>query len=172
MQKKLLLLIMLFENLAYASNDAGALSRKDVLSWPRTKADKFGCFLEKSFGYRDRKFNCGLTGYINQGDPCKNFEAYYEGPKFPSEKANLVHPLIQSIELSWEHGDLQAVDITLNKKLDEQEVRKQFNLPKNDNHSRPNIRSISIQQCSLKATCLIIQGFDHMGAGDVDCAKE
>lgn len=153
---------------------AQAPSKKDVLSWPRTKADQFGCFLEKELGYKDPRFNCSLKNYVNQGSPCTATTEWTEGPAFPHKKAKTIHPLIEDINLAWEHGDLQGVSLTLRKKLTKKAVRKAFNLPKEESYppSRANVSSISIQDCSLKATCLIIQGFDHQGAGETDCTAE
>lgn len=164
--KHFLFLPFLFTlTLVYAKEEA-KLSVTDFLSWPRSNAAMFGCFLEKDFKHKDKKFNCDLKNYKNQGDPHKKFEEYYEGPVFPKGKESKVHPDISDIDLSWEHGDLQGVSLTLTKKMAEAEVRKILKLPMNENYPRSNVMSISIQQCSLKATCVVIQGFDHQGAGD------
>ncbi|MDP3772688.1 MAG: hypothetical protein Q8Q85_00305 [Gemmatimonadales bacterium] len=32
-----------------------------------------------------------------------------------------------------------------------------------------NVMYVSIQRCGNDYSCLLLQGFDHMGAGDVDC---
>jgi hypothetical protein len=143
------------------ASETNVLKRQEFTGWPRSRVDDFGCFLEKTFGYVDKKFNCRLKNYINKGDPCKNTTAYYEGPTFPENKAKEVHPLAKSIELSWEHGELQNLIITLNKKMTDAEVRKTFTLSE----------AASIQQCGLKNTCILLVGFDHMGAGDVDCSS-
>ena len=85
----------------------------DVRTWPRMSVGAFGCYLEKSLGHRDPRFNCALKHYQNKGDPCKNTEAYYEGPDFPVSLALHVHPLATDVKLDWEHGELQSVTITL-----------------------------------------------------------
>jgi hypothetical protein len=143
------------------------LSKHDLLTWPRSGAAAFGCFIEKAFGSKDRRFNCALKRYRNRGDPCKNTKAYHEGPVFPPGKAAEVHPLAREIRLVWEHGDLQEVQVTLGKRLGEDEVRKAFRLPKD--RLPAQLTRISIQQCSKLATCILLEGFDHMGAGEVDC---
>ena len=165
MKHFLFLLFLLTSNLAYAKEES-KLSVTDFLSWPRSNAAAFGCFLENHFKHRDKRFNCSLENYKNKGDPHKNVEEYYEGPLFPKGKESKVHSEISSIDLSWEHGDLQSVSLTLKKKMNEAEVRKVFKLPAKENYPRPNVMSISIQQCSIKATCVLIQGFDHQGSGD------
>jgi len=144
------------------------LSRSDITSWPRASAPEFGCFLEKVFGAKDRRFNCSLKGYVNRGDPCSNTKAYYEGPAFPRRKAGEVHPLADDIRLAWEHGELQEIQVTLARRLTDEEARKAFRLPA-PGKLPAHLTRISVQQCSKKATCILVEGFDHMGAGEVDC---
>jgi hypothetical protein len=98
-------------------------TKTDLLSWPRRRADVFGCFLEQVFGHRDRRFNCSRKGYVNEGDPCKKTKAYYEGPVFPKSKAKEVHPLLNTIDLEWEHGELRAVTLVLQAGTDPDEAR-------------------------------------------------
>lgn len=159
--------ILINLNFIYAAEKT-KISIKDVLTWPRSNAADFGCFLEKELGHSDKKFNCGLKNYKNQGDPHKNTKEYYEGPNFPEGKASKIHKDIDQIHLDWEHGELQNVSLHLVKKMTDAEVRKTFKLPNSDNRPRPNINSISIEQCGLKTTCLSFEGFEHQGAGDVE----
>ena len=135
------------------------IKKSDFKAWLRMKADDFGCLLERDFSFKDKKFNCALKGYKNSGDPCKNTQAYYEGPTFPQNKVKQVSPLIESIDLTWEHGELQGMSVTLIKKIPENEVRNLFKLPK----------LASVQNCSLKSTCIVLTGFEHMGEADVEC---
>ncbi|MBK7963339.1 MAG: hypothetical protein IPK04_20405 [Bdellovibrionales bacterium] len=93
------------------------LQRNDFTTWPRAHVKEFGCFLEKEFGYKDKKFNCSLKQYTNKGDPCKNTAEYNEGPEFPKALAGKVNAKIESIDLAWEHGDLQNVSITLKENI-------------------------------------------------------
>jgi hypothetical protein len=137
------------------------LKAHDVTTWPRAEAKRFGCFLQTEFGYKDKKFNCSLRHYQNNGDPCKNTKAYYEGPQFPPDKAALVNKRFKSLDLSWEHGKLQQIGITLEGKFPEQDLRTAFKLPEN----------ASIQDCSLKETCIVLTGFDHLGAGEANCGE-
>ncbi|MCC6746009.1 MAG: hypothetical protein IT371_00035 [Deltaproteobacteria bacterium] len=146
------------------------LSSQDLLTWPRASSTEFGCFLERVFRARDRRFNCSLKGYVNRGDPCRNTAAYYEGPAFPRGKAHEVHPLATEIRLAWEHGSLQAVSVTLSKRLSEEEVRRAFGLPRKQ-PLPAHVSGVHIQACSRRATCLMIEGFDHLGAGDVECRE-
>ncbi len=165
MKQLLVFSLFLTASLVHAT-EATKLRVTDFLSWPRASAATFGCFLEKDFQHKDKKFNCDLKNYKNQGDPHKEIEKYYEGPVFPAGKEAKVHADVSSIELTWEHGDLQGVALTLKRKMTEAEVRKIFKLPAKESYPRSNVMSISIQQCSLKATCIVVQGFDHQGAGD------
>jgi hypothetical protein len=143
-----------------------ALVKTDPLTWTRALVDRFGCFLEKQFGSRDARFNCGLKNYVNKGDPCEKTDVYNEGPGFPAAKAATINPLVRSVDLSWEHGELQQVALTLTKKMPADEVRKIFALPKKNDERRDNVMSVDVQDCGKNATCVVIQGFDHVGAGD------
>lgn len=144
---------------------------KDVVSWPKSDAAQFGCFLEQKFRHKDKKFNCSLKKYLNIGDPCQNTEAYYEGPKFPDRLAKKVHPAIHSIELSWERGMLQSVSITMNQRMSSADIFKALKLPGAKAKLPTNIQSIDVQECAKTASCAIITGFEHLGAGDVDCGS-
>lgn len=156
---------------AGASDEAPPLSRTDVLGWPRARADRFGCFLETELGHRDRRFNCALKDYVNAGDPCRKVEAWTEGPAFPADKVKLVHPLIRDIHLSWEHGELQAVWIIFERKLDPRTIRRELGLPDREGSPRPNVTSLDLGDCGTGSTCLYLEGFDHMGAGEADCGS-
>jgi hypothetical protein len=161
--------ILLFALLGFATvTHAASPEKNNVLTWPRTKVDRFGCFLEKQFGYKDKKFNCGLKKYRNAGDPCKKVDAWMEGPTLPDRVAKRVNPLIKSIVLSWEHGELQGVNIEFTQKMTEAKIREILKVPA---LNQDNISSLSIQECSTEATCLVLQGFDHVGAGDADCGN-
>lgn len=165
----------------------------DVRAWPRMTSPKFGCYVETSFGYRDKRFNCALKKYRNTGDACKNTQAYYEGPAFPDRLAASVHPLATKVDLDWEHGRLQLVTVTLKGTWNEADVRKAFGLPRTEGstlteaelRSEPsNLMDTSVQYPSAPLdkslakrpsnpargmTAVMLYGFDHMGGGDVDC---
>ncbi|MCA3929561.1 hypothetical protein, partial [Burkholderia sp.] len=104
----------------------------DIRAWPRMTSPKFGCYVETTLGYRDKRFNCSLKQYRNTGDACKNTKAYYEGPTFPDRLAASVHPLATKVDLDWEHGELQMVTVTLKGTWNAAEVRKAFGLPRAD----------------------------------------
>ncbi|AWV01509.1 hypothetical protein DM992_18310 [Burkholderia sp. JP2-270] len=181
---------------ASPSSDAGlARPTVDVRAWPRMTSPKFGCYVETTFGYRDKRFNCALKKYRNTGDACKNTTAYYEGPAFPGRLAARVHPLAMKVDLDWEHGALQMVTITLKGTWNEADVRKAFGLPRAEGlklteaelRKQPdNLTDTSIQYPSSPtddslgrrpsdpahgATAVMLYGFDHMGAGDVECGE-
>ena len=143
-------------------------SKPDVLSWPRMRADHFGCMLEKSLGHRDARFNCALKHYENHGDPCHHVDAYVEGPEFPDALASKVAPDVKHIELSWEHGELQSVTFYFGKHLSKAEVLERLRIPAK---LPENIESVDLQACSKEGPCLTLVGFDHQGAGDVDCGE-
>ena len=167
-----------------------------ISTWPRMSSQDFGCYLEKTFGYRDKHFNCSLKHYENKGDPCKNTDAYYEGPAFPNSLAAKVHPLATYVELEWEHGDLQRVTVTLKGRWNESSVRKAFQLPRSEaielsdaelRGSPTNLMDTSVQyprdaidesigskpsDASRGETAVMLIGFDHLGAGDVACGND
>jgi len=154
----------------HAGTEGVILNKNDFLTWPRAEADQFGCFLEKSFGYRDQRFNCNLKNYQNKGDPCHNTKAYAEGPTFPTGIASKVFPGVQDIRLTWEHGELQMVVIELKKVMSDHEARAFLKLPKQDSQLESNVMSISVQP-QRNSTSVLLQGFDHMGSGDIDCSE-
>lgn len=165
----------------------------DVRAWPRMTSPTFGCYVETTFGYRDKRFNCALKKYRNTGDACRNTKAYYEGPAFPDRLAASVHPLATKVELDWEQGRLQMVTVTLKGTWNEADVRKAFGLPRAEGsklteaelRSEPgNLMDTSVQYPSSAldeslakrasnpargTTAVMLYGFDHMGGGDVDC---
>jgi hypothetical protein len=152
----------------------------DVLSWPRMSVTDFGCYMEKTLHHRDARFNCALKVYRNFGDVCRTPDAYYEGPAFPEQLATAVHPLARHVELNWEHGNLQAVSITLKGTWSEAQVREAFKLPRTTAshlsaterkaHAWPeNLMDSDVQFPSHDETEVTLTGFDHMGAGDVGC---
>ncbi|HDR9764687.1 TPA: hypothetical protein QDC27_000168 [Burkholderia cepacia ATCC 25416] len=182
--------------LAAANPSSGTLLPKpsvDVRAWPRMTSPKFGCYVETTFGYRDKRFNCALKKYRNTGDACGNTKAYYEGPVFPDRLAASVHPLATKVELDWEHGDLQMVTVTLKGTWNEADVRKAFGLPRAEARQLTdaelrlapgNLMDTSVQYPSSPldeslakrpsnpargTTAVMLYGFDHMGAGDADC---
>jgi hypothetical protein len=167
----LISVILVINTARVAATDVPAINPPDVLTWPRMPVNQFGCYLEKTFAVKDKQFNCALQDYVNHGDPCQNTDAYYEGPTFPNNQAHNIHPLVTQVDLSWEHGELQAVSLHFKKQLPRAEIIARFHLP--NKFSSPdeyqNIMSLDIQNCSPDGNCLIIQGFEHMGAGEVDC---
>lgn len=142
----------------------------NILGWPRMTSPAFGCLLEKSFGHRDARFNCSLQS-VNPGDVCRDADNYYAGPHFPPALVARVHPLAREVSLAFEHARLQAVTVTLAGKFGESAVRQAFGLS-GDGRQPENIMSVSVQDCSLTSTCLLLTGFDHMGAADVECPTE
>lgn len=143
--------------------------RPSLITWPRMKADAFGCMLERRFGFRDPKFNCSLHRYVNKGDPCRNTTAYYEGPSIPDAVAHAVSPDVDSIGLSWEGGKLQAVTVTFRRVVPAAEARAALGLPPSAARLPANVQGVDVQRCRRDATCVLVTGFDHQGAGDVDC---
>jgi hypothetical protein len=141
-----------------------------IADWPRMSVADFGCVLEKTLGYRDARFNCSLTNYTNDSGPCNETNAYYEGPKFPKElAAAAIHPFARLVSVDYEHGLVRSVSIHLDGKFSREEILKAFSIqpmPLSD-----NIMEVTLgDYCGPDVTCVLITGFDHMGAGDVNCS--
>jgi len=83
--------------------------------------------------------------------------------------AATVAPGVAEIRLSWEHGDLQSVVIVLRGGWSEPDARRRLGLPAAGTALPPNVQSIGVQRCGRDHTCVDLVGFDHMGAGDVEC---
>jgi hypothetical protein len=159
--KKISTALMLF-----FTTNVFAVEKINIMKWTRMSANKFGCYLEKSFNHKDKKFNCSLVKYKNKGDPCKNVKAYYEGPSFPSSSVQKIHPKAESVTLSWEHGVLQGVTIYFKNGITESEIERYFKITDDVNYPANYKNIMSIDTTS---GVLSIQGFDHIGAADVEC---
>lgn len=173
-------------SLSAANNAARAadlpVANYSLRAWSRMEAADFGCWMERALGHRDAKFNCDLKNYKNTGDPCTNTDQWYEGPKFPKALVARVHPLATRIGVDFEHGDLRMIIVELAGEFSDQQVRKAFDLPDEQERQRqfgrpidpahPLIMSLDVRNCGEDKTCLDIQGFDHMGAGDADCGEK
>ena len=139
----------------------------DPLTWPRATSRQFGCMLEKA-GQRDPTFHC-TAPKPKQGDPCKDVTHYYAGPEFPAALLPRVGHRVRTVTLSWEHGALQNVILQFEPGVDQAAVEAMFQLPA-AKARHENITGVSIQNCPAQCSLLLI-GFDHMGAGDVECPK-
>lgn len=139
----------------------------DVVALFSLSPPALGCWLEKRWGHRDEKWNCDLKGWNRSGDPCDDTEPYYGGPATPDSVAKRMGPRLWEIDLEWEHGDLRSVSLAFDGPVTEAEARRTFGLPPEG--VPPGLMFISLQDCSRRGTCLIVEKFEHQGAGDVDC---
>lgn len=154
-----------------------ALDPANVLSWPRAAVNRFGCMLEHSFGAQSTRFGCAQTNYVNRGNPCTAAEAYYEGPRLPADLATRVSPLLQSIDVKYEGGKVQAVTLFLKTRQTETAIRATFALPPSGSVLPANVTNIAIDGCRADGptqvcNIVLIEGFDHQGAGDGACGDE
>lgn len=153
------------------------LSEYPLVSWARKSPVEIGCMLESEFSYRNSVFNCDYKKYSNDGDPCVNTKEYYEGLEFPAHLVSKVHPLIKDITLDFEHGDLREIAITFSDSIRKDRVRKLFNLPEESEYPENIMQILYGENVYSKdkpvnpeyTRWLTITGFEHMGAGDVDC---
>jgi hypothetical protein len=51
------------------------------------------------------------------------------------------------------------------------EAYQRVGLPPSGQPLPENIQSAKVEACSKATTCLTLTGFDHMGAGDVECPE-
>ena len=144
--------------------EVSVVEKINIISWPRMPVDVFGCMMENTFGHRDERFNCSLTDYINYGGPCYNTDEYYEGPEFPESLVEKVHPWMKSISLHWEGGALQMVIFIFDRELNltEEQILTEFGLD-------PDDLPQNITQVDATYGSLMLEGYMHMGAGDMDC---
>jgi hypothetical protein len=166
----------------YLSNapnvNSDILSKYPLITWLRKSPVEISCMLESQLGYKDPVFNCARKNYVNKGDPCKKTKEYYEGLQIPDNLAPKIHPLFKTITLAFEHGNLQMVTIEFNDSIAIDQIKELFNLPSERSKFPDNIMYIRYGEnvsASNKPTdpkytrWLEIVGFDHLGAGDVDC---
>jgi len=149
----------------------------DLINWPRKTVVEIGCILETELGFRDSVFNCSYKNYVNKGDPCKNTTAYYEGIVFPDTLAAKLHPAIKSVRLDFEGGRLREIHLTFKDSASKEQIRQWFGLPV-DTAFPENIMTINYGENVYAndkpadpayTKWLTLTGFEHMGAGDVDC---
>jgi hypothetical protein len=148
-----------------ACEEKAKKTQVDVLTWPRMSVDKFGCMMEKTFGYRHERFNCSMTRYENNENQCSNPDKYYEGFPFPDSLVKKVHPLLSRISLDWEHGELQDIYLQFNSGLTEEQMLNAFGLSSRENKP-DNIMSIEVGEDYLRLT-----GFDPASSYG-DCNEE
>jgi hypothetical protein len=119
-------------------------------------------------GHRDPTYHC-TAPKPPPGDPCHDTTAYYAGPAFPDALVPHIGFGVTRVELHWEHGDLRQVDFHFDPSIDEKAIAAAFDVPSIP-HRHRNVMSVTLS-CGKKQPCLVVQGFDHMGAGDVECPK-
>ena len=154
------------------------LIKYPLLSLLRKTPVEIGCILETEFKYRDSVFNCDYKNYVNKGDPCVKTDEYYEGLTIPAELFKKINPAIKEINLDFEHGSLRELTITFRDSLLKDKIREMFNLPAENGTLPDNIMIINFGENVFSndkpadpnyTRWLTVTGFEHMGAGDVDC---
>lgn len=160
-----------------AAQNTIVLDPTNVLTWPRTPVDRLGCMLERAFDMRDARFNCGLRNYVNRGNACTQVDAYYEGPDFEAAMASNVSPEFDRLQLAHVGGRLQAVTLVLKQRRTRTAIAAVLGLPPPGAMLPANISRIDIQGCRAEGpgevcNVVLIEGFDHVGAGDANCGEE
>jgi hypothetical protein len=161
-----------------ANDSTSILEKYPVLTWLRKNPAEIGCMIESELHYRDSVFNCDYKNYKNKGDPCNHEKEYYEGVHMPDSVAEKIHPLIMQCLMDFEAGSLQQLSITFKDSLPINRIKELFQLPVQKDSLPENVISIDFgEDISSKdkpvssgyTRWLVIIGFEHMGAGDVDC---
>ena len=157
--------------------ESAFLKKHPLATWLRKTPAEIGCMLEEEFSYKDSVFNCSYKNYENKGDPCKNTKEYYEGIEFPANLTSKISPLIKDLVFDFEHGNLREIRITFKDSIAIEKVKEIFNLPVKkdfpenimDIYYGENVYSKDKPVNPNYTRWLNIVGFEHMGAGDVDC---
>jgi hypothetical protein len=83
-------------------------ARLDLAAWTRMDPASFGCWMQRSLGRRDPLWSCASRrAAATDTDPCSDPAAFYAGPELPDDLAPRLHPLLRSVDLTWEGGALQ-----------------------------------------------------------------
>jgi len=150
---------------------AASFTTADLITWPRMSVADFACLLEQRTGQGDAQFSCAASKKLsNWGDACHDTDLSYAGPQLPEGLVRQLDPRIAAVELDWEYGRLQSVNVTFDKIMTAEEVADIFpDVNLEDPTSRENLSNASLQDCAADSSCLYLEGFEHMGGGDADC---
>lgn len=150
---------------------AAPFTTADLVTWPRMGVADFACLLEQRTGQADSQFSCAASKQMsNWGDACNGTDLSYAGPQLPAALVRQLNPRISEVQLDWEYGRLQSVTVTFDKLMTAEEVADIFpEVNLEDATSLPNLTNASLQDCAADSSCLYLEGFEHMGGGDVDC---
>ncbi|MBI5508247.1 MAG: hypothetical protein HY903_05795 [Deltaproteobacteria bacterium] len=144
-------------------------SDENVTAWFEMNPYDFGCYLERTFGARDKKWGCTSPVHDIADDPCGDPERYRAGPQFAAKTVKKVHAKLENITLGWEHGELQTVTLAFAGIETDEAARAMFRLPREK--KTPTFASVSLQECGKKKSCLVIQKFDRADVADANCAQ-
>lgn len=142
-----------------------AIAIGEPLAWAKSTRRDFGCMLERDTGYKDPLWGCDSDEKLLD-HPCDEVEGYWRGPQFPPELVGRVNPLLRSIELHWEHRQLQEIDLIFRPGVDDGQIKDAYDLPATLRVPLDQVQSLDITECVPGSHCLIVKGFDH---GDIDC---
>lgn len=152
------------------------LENYPLTTWLRQSPEAIGCIFEEALAMRDSLYNCDTKERpIAPKDSTEFTELYYKGIEFPEAKVKQVYPLISSIQLSFEHNQLQEIHIEFEKDLTLNQINQLFDLPTERANFPDNLMAISYREnvfvkgknpdpnCSRWLT---LTGFEHMGPND------
>ena len=165
-----------------AVQEPGASAKTDLLrkyplaTWLRESPEAIGCIFERAFKVRDSLYNCDTKNLPIAPKDTKDYtELYYKGIEFPHAQVKLVHPLIKSIRLSFEHDDLQGIHIEFEEDLTISRINELFDLPTDKSTYPDNLMEINYGENVFGngknpdpnySRSLTLTGFEHMGPND------
>ncbi|MFS2124773.1 hypothetical protein [Pseudomonas sp. Pseusp97] len=150
---------------------AAPFNTADLIGWPRMNVADFACLLEQRTGHADAQFSCAASRKLSDwGDACHATDISYAGPQLPEALVRQIDSRIAAVDLDWEFGRLQSVNVTFDRIMTADEVADIFpEVNLDDPTSRANLSNASLQDCAEDASCLYLEGFEHLGAADVEC---
>jgi hypothetical protein len=151
-----------------AATDASATApgpRLDLAAWTRMSPAAFGCWMERTLGHRDERFDCAARREVADADACSDPDAYYDGPEFPPALAPRLHPLLRRVDLAWEHGALQAATFAFAPEVRDADMARLLGL---DRGGLADAASAGPGVCH-GAPCYVLEVFE---AADDDCEGE
>jgi hypothetical protein len=143
------------EPAAPAAALAPSPTRIDLRLWTRMDPAELGCWMERSLGHRDPRWNCSLSRYENDADACDDPARFSEGPAFPAALAPRLHPLLTGVALAWEGGALQRIAFTFGRDLAPAEMARAVGA---DDRSLADVASAGRGECA--SPCYVVTVFD------------
>jgi hypothetical protein len=119
--------------------------------WPRLRAVDLGCLFADEGAKVAPKWRCGAAATTSN-----------EGPPFPPELYDRLPIPTAAVELTYEHGELQMASFRFAPGTDRAKARKVLLV----DQPPKNVMYADLQDQGDGGFIILLQGFEHMGAGD------